>query len=309
MQYSLMMPFRSVPSTSQPLGRQPDLPQRHHWLLCLVVISLAPGLTACNRSSPKGQVVATVNGEEITLAELNEEARARGITVGNDVSLRNQLLADIIDRKLLLQKALELKLDETPVHLLAKRRTAEILLAQQLIAVTQGARQMAAEPGVQQSGSRFEEGGRSGRLTISVDRISFPGTLPAALAAEVERANRIDAVSDLLDQSGVEAERSLEVLDSSINHPALIARMSAAKPGQIIRYPEGDRIVAARVLAIVRHPLSPRERAQVELGRQRTRQAGRVIEDLLEEGRRRARIDYQEGFRPASGSEPSPGTR
>ncbi|GAC1576673.1 MAG: hypothetical protein NVS3B5_08350 [Sphingomicrobium sp.] len=91
-------------------------------------------LTACGPNEPHGQVIAVVNGVEITLAELNAEARARNLAIGSDRAQRDSAIADLINRKLLVQAAHERGLDQTPQFILAERRLREIFLAQQIVA-------------------------------------------------------------------------------------------------------------------------------------------------------------------------------
>lgn len=95
----------------------------------------APALLigACDRAPPTGQVVATVNGVEITLAELNAEGRARQWTIGTDRAQRDVALADLIKRKLLVQAATASGVQRTPDFILAERRLREVLLAQYLL--------------------------------------------------------------------------------------------------------------------------------------------------------------------------------
>jgi hypothetical protein len=87
----------------------------------------------CEQAGPRGQVVAVVNGEEITTAALNEEAKARNILDAARPAVRAALLQDLVDRKLLAQKAIEQKLDRSPRHLVAVEGMKEVLLAQDLL--------------------------------------------------------------------------------------------------------------------------------------------------------------------------------
>jgi hypothetical protein len=104
------------------------------WVPALPAIA-ATLLTACNPEVPTGQVIAVVNGEEITTAELNAEARARNLTIGTDAAQRDLAIADLVKRKLLVQAAEGRGLDRTPEFVVANRRLRDILLAQQLVAV------------------------------------------------------------------------------------------------------------------------------------------------------------------------------
>jgi len=111
-----------------------NVPDRSRGVKCFIISLAMAALAGCDGGPVSGQVVAVVDGEEITIPELNAEARARGLVIGTDRALRDRVLQDLIDRKLLVQAALDRKLDRTPDHLLAKRRSDEMLLANELIA-------------------------------------------------------------------------------------------------------------------------------------------------------------------------------
>ena len=92
-------------------------------------------LSACHASPPTGQVIAVVDGVEITLAELNAEARARNLAIGSDRAQRDQAIADLVKRRLLVHAAEARGLDRVPAFILAERRARDILLAQELVTV------------------------------------------------------------------------------------------------------------------------------------------------------------------------------
>ncbi|MDP9086633.1 MAG: hypothetical protein M3N02_07715 [Pseudomonadota bacterium] len=92
-------------------------------------------LAACHPSLPSGQVIAVVDGVDVTLAELNAEARARNLAIGTDRAQRDLAIDDLVKRRLLVRAAEARGLDRTPEFILAERRAHDILLAQQLITV------------------------------------------------------------------------------------------------------------------------------------------------------------------------------
>ena len=84
-------------------------------------------LTACDlgkakeAKAPAGQVVATVDGEEITARELRAELQGMSFPSPQArKSAEQAALQSIIDRKLLAKAAEEAKLDETPDFALQK---------------------------------------------------------------------------------------------------------------------------------------------------------------------------------------------
>ena len=78
---------------------------------------------------PKGQVVATVEGEDVTIHELNAELQSMALppnTARKDAE--RAALQNIVTRRLLMQAARERKLDQNPQYLMQQRRTNEQLL-------------------------------------------------------------------------------------------------------------------------------------------------------------------------------------
>lgn len=83
----------------------------------LMTSLLLTTLVACSSSDPIGkqtQVVAKVNGDEITVHQINGEMRRLQVPVANPQKVAKQMLTSLIDRQLLVQEAQKLNLDRTP---------------------------------------------------------------------------------------------------------------------------------------------------------------------------------------------------
>ena len=99
-------------------------------LLALALAGVALG--GCEKK-PEGQVVATVNGEEVTRRELASEFAAVGGKNGDDIAtVQPALVQAIVTRKLLVQEAERTNLDKNPQYLALSKRGQEALLAQML---------------------------------------------------------------------------------------------------------------------------------------------------------------------------------
>jgi hypothetical protein len=112
----------------------------HTWMRrCGALASIAfacVALSACGEGKakePSGQVVATVDGQEVTLRELRAEM---GNLTSSDPNQRRQLeqaaLQAIVQRKILAKAAQEQKLDKSPDYALFKQRAIELSLVQAL---------------------------------------------------------------------------------------------------------------------------------------------------------------------------------
>jgi len=255
-------------------------------------------LTAgCSKAEPDGQVIAIANGEEITLGELNEEARARGLPIVNNRTLRDSVIQDLVDRKLLVQEALRNKLDRTPAHLLATRRLNEMLLAQELIADAQNEAENPSDRDVREfikaHPRAFDQ-----RVLISVDQIGFAPVADAKLRSALAAAPSLDSIDALLTRAGVARTRDIALWDSAnLTEDVTTRLLSLTTTGSAI-LPQADRMVAVRVISVAPRPVPEAQQpalAREWIARQRT---GTVFQQLVRRARSTAKVDYQRDFDP-----------
>ena len=100
----------------------------------LGVVLVGATLAGCDKK-PEGQVVATVNGEEITRRELVSEVNALGAGGASEEQMKAaqpMVVQGIVDRKLLVQEAKRSNLDKNPQYLAMRQRADDVLLAQML---------------------------------------------------------------------------------------------------------------------------------------------------------------------------------
>lgn len=119
--------LRSSPAKSQPRSAR------------LVSVSLAlllmAGLSACDnkeKAAKSGQALASVNGEEITALQLNEELQRSGATAAQaqQPAVTKQLLESLIERQLVVNAAVQEKLDRDPQVVRGIERAKAMLIAQ-----------------------------------------------------------------------------------------------------------------------------------------------------------------------------------
>jgi hypothetical protein len=155
-------------------------------------------IVGCSKGEPKGQVIATIDGAELTLSELEAEARIRNLPIAANRTLRDALVTELVDRKLLVRAARARKLDATPEFILMQRRADEILLAQQLLATTAAdagtitdaevARKMNAEPSPAEAGAVEPDRARLARVRSSIERDRLEAVMNALLIQEQKSA-------------------------------------------------------------------------------------------------------------------------
>ena len=98
------------------------------FLCSATLLLLLAGLSACgSKEKAAGQSVARVNGEEITLLQINDELQKVG--AGQKVTSR-QVLDALVDRQLLVNEAQHDKLDRDPAIMQAVERAKAQIFAQ-----------------------------------------------------------------------------------------------------------------------------------------------------------------------------------
>jgi EpsD family peptidyl-prolyl cis-trans isomerase len=249
-------------------------------------------LTAgCNKAEPKGQVIAVVNGEEVTIGELNEEARARGLSIGNDPEARAKAVQDLVNRKLLVQEARRRKIDRTPEHLLASRRLDELLLVREFVGG-------AANPAPLSDADllayiKAHPFAYDKRVLIRVAQISAP----ASLRSSLEATHSLDEVQASLQKSRIPARRSEEVWDSAQLPESMTARLLASNGGLVL-IPGDGTALAVQVMSVTAQPVPPDQQlAQTRQWLQQQR-SDAVLQKLIDQASSGGRVEYQPGFEP-----------
>jgi EpsD family peptidyl-prolyl cis-trans isomerase len=247
-------------------------------------------------------VVAIVNGEEITIPEVNAEARARGLTIGGDTELRNRLVGELIERKLLVQSARNQKLDRTPEYLLSQRRSDEILLSQQLLVANSGS-ERDLTPQELNAVAKANPFAFDSRILVEVDQITILPALTPQLSHALTAAASIADAAKLLGSKGIPYTRRLEQWDSAGLQSSVTKQLVSAKSGTVLLIPGAQGTVALQVRAIVQRPTDASEREDVARELLRTQRTQLALQSLVQGARSSAKIRYQPGFQP-SGDRP-----
>ncbi|MGF7146649.1 EpsD family peptidyl-prolyl cis-trans isomerase [Sphingomonas zeicaulis] len=256
-------------------------------------------LAACSaiRAAPQGDVVAVVDGIEITSAVIDADARAAGLSLAGADAAKNRdlLVKRAVERALLVAEANRRDLARQPAFL-AERVVAENnLLADRAIAALVDQDPVVEDAAVQhfiaENPQMF-----AARRALHVHQIGFRA---GALApASLDDAKTMDAVIAALTERQVAFDRSDPLIDSATLPKDLAAQLAALRPGEPAHRTIGDTTYVTVVLEAtpVPHSLSEQQdRARRTLAaRERQWQVDKAVAGL----RRQARIAYQEGFAP-----------
>jgi peptidyl-prolyl cis-trans isomerase C len=267
-------------------------------LLAVGVLALA----GCNRDAPSGQVVATVDGEEVTIQEVNTEIQAANPPANADrEQLQRQALQRVIDRKLLVKAAQDKGIDRTPEYLAKQRRADETLLAQ-----TYAQQQLTAVPVPSATDlNKFMTDNASlfgQRQLLSLDQIRFAPPRDLKTLASLDKDKTLDQVAAHLTQMGIKYDRVPETLDTGAVPPALMRAIEKLPSGEPFVIPSQGTITVNTITGRKPIAVDPNEARAGATRAFRQQKFGEILQQQINGLRSSSKITYQNGFAP-----PKPG--
>jgi EpsD family peptidyl-prolyl cis-trans isomerase len=262
-----------------------------------LILAAAPLLWSCGGSkAPTGQVVATVDGDEVTLSELNQEAKLQNIGDANNPAIRQQLLQTIIDRKLLAGSATNQKIDRSPDYLLLRKRAEELILSDMFIRKSLTTSEQPREDQIEEF-ARSKPEIFTRRTIFTVDQIAFPQTDNQVLMQQLGAAKSLDEIEQRLSEAGVPRERATAKWDSARMPEDLPQRLRSLGKGEpFVRV--SNPMVAGVIVSMESAPVPDQQRralAAQGLIQQRVQNA---LTAWLERSRKAAKIQYQPAYAP-----------
>lgn len=260
---------------------------------------VALSLTACDKEAT-GQVAAVVNGEEITLQEINAELGSTPIPDGIDKKVVQQAaLQRIVERRLLAQAARDDELDKTPDYLLRERQLRDALLVQLM---GQRAERALKVPGEQEIDKFIAENPVmfGERKVLAVDRIQFAMPKNLDQLKALENDHSMEAVASRLKQMGIEFSRDTTQIDSAALGQQRLQQIRALPAGEPFVIPENGIVTVGVVTGERAEPVPAANARPLAVQALRNKQLSETIQQRLKQSRTSAEIQYQSGFAPAA---------
>lgn len=270
--------------------------------------ALAALVVGCHKGAPEGQVAAVVNGEEVTLQELNTEIGASNVPQGMDKQIaQREALQHIIDRKLLLGAARDKKIDKSPEFQSQKLRADELLLAQ-----TYAKQQLSAVPVPTEADiTKFmadHPNAFGNREQLQLDQIRFQAPKDTKGLNVLQQDHSLDAIAAHLRQMNIKFDRVQAGLDSAQVPTDLIKAINGLPAGEPFVLPTNGIITVNVLLGRRSVPTDPVQARQAAVGAWRQQKFTSLINDQLKSLKDGAKITYQAGFAPVdkkAGAAPS----
>jgi EpsD family peptidyl-prolyl cis-trans isomerase len=228
--------------------------------LSLVLLSLA-GLSACNskdKAAKTGQALVSVNGEEVTALQLNEELQRSGVSAAQaqDPAVTKQLLESLVERQLVLNAAMQEHLDRDPQVVRAIERAKGLLIAQAYMQKKLGA---ATKPTAAEVTDYFNANPEffAQRKQLEMRQLVIASdAITPAVKTVIDNAKSLDEVAAELERQQIAFSRNQITRSTSDLPKELTSKLLVMPKGQLFLVREGPRSVLSVVTEVRDAPVT-----------------------------------------------------
>lgn len=273
------------------------------WAVLPVLLATAL-LAGCDKE-PEGQVVAVVNGEEITLQELNTEMGGAEVAEGaNRDAIRNAALANVINRRLLGEIAKEQGIDATPEFIVRRRQMEEALLVQLL---SQQTGRDLKEPSAAEIDRFIADNPQmfAERTILALDQIRFAPPARGEYLERLAEAKSMNEVVATLNRLGIRFERGNVRVDTATLPVGMFNQISRVGNSEPFVVPSPSMVTVSYVLGTQPAAVTGDAARPLATNAFQQRAVATELERRMKAARDEAGIDYQPGFGPPADPTPT----
>lgn len=259
-----------------------------------VILLTVAGLAACGGDKQKkvGQALASVNGEEITALQLNEELQRAGVPAAQQEAASKQLLEALIDRQVVENVALKEKIDRDPKVMQAVERAKALIISQ---AYMQKKLSGMAPPSKAEVEDYFNKHPElfSNRKQFDMRQLLIASKdMNDALKQVIDKSKSLDEVAAWMESNKIGFARAQVSRTTTDLAPELVAKLQSMPKGQLFIINEGERAMLMTIVDIKDVPVKLAVAApQIEQYLVNTR-AKDAAKQEMERLRAAAKIEY-----------------
>jgi EpsD family peptidyl-prolyl cis-trans isomerase len=252
----------------QPLHIDQQMPIRHedtvnhiHFRKSLLSTAAIVALTlaGCHKTGAEhkpGQALASVNGQEITVLQLNEEMQRANVQPAQQDAARKQLLQVLVDRQLLASEAEKEKLDRDPMVVQAIERAKSLIVAQAYLQKHIGSVAKPTRAEVEAYYQKHPEFFAQRKQFVLNEVLVAGADMNDRIKSAAEAAKTLDELTAYLDAQHVKYSRAQVLRATSDMAPELTARIAAQPRGQLFVVKEPKQSLFLSVADVRESPLA-----------------------------------------------------
>lgn len=283
----------------------------------VVIISASLVLAACGRgdSDKKStQVAARVNSDEITIHQINQAMQRLGKVPEERVAqAQKQILDRLVDQQLLVQKAVEQKLDRDPNVVAAVEASRRQILAQAYIQKVAGAAAKGSGDEIKEFYAKHPELFQERRIyRFTQLAIAAQGDQQQATRAKLEQLDKspdkdrvLQQLADWLKQQDIKF-RATQTAQAAEQLPLeALPRYHQMKIGDLMFQPGPQGVVVSQLTASQTQPLNEEQARPFIEQYLQNRERLKLSEDEMKRLRIAAKIEYVGEFAKLEQAQPA----
>jgi len=226
-------------------------------IYALAAALLCMGLTACGgKGEPKGQVVARVGKDEITVLDLQSEMA--GFQAPNAAVRKiaeQRALNGIVQRKLLAQAAEKEKIDRSPEYARQREQVDEALLVrtwqERLARAVPAPSPEEVQKFIGEHPDLYAE-----HKVIAVQGLRFNSPSDASVIKGLQPLNTLEEVVSYLTSRNIPFKDASGEMDTLSVDPRAIDQLMKLKPQEVFVVPQGNLVLVGRINGVRVVPLA-----------------------------------------------------
>jgi peptidyl-prolyl cis-trans isomerase C len=220
------------------------------WLLCgALLLLVGMGLTAC-KGKGGGQSLARVNGEDITVLQVNDELARANVPADQQQDASKKILESLIDRQVLIDEAMRQKLDRSPgVQQAIARNKAQIIEQ----AYLEGILSKISKPTTAEMSDYFHKHPEifgNGKLYDMKSLLIAGRDMDDKLKAKMAAAKSLDEIETWMKSNNVHYARGVASRSTMNMPPEMAARLMSMHVGQMFVVNEGGNSMIVAIISI-----------------------------------------------------------
>ena len=237
------------------------LPTLKRLLGIAALVLAAAGLAGCGNKDKAaearpGQALASVNGEEITVLQLNEEMQRAGVPAARQAEAGKQILQALIDRELLESEAAKEKLDRDPKVMQAIERARSLIIAQAYVQKRIGEQGRPTPGEVADYFNKNPQFFANRKQFAMNELIVAANDLSAEVRAAADGARSLEEVAVFLDARNIRYGRAQVTRSTADLNPQLSAKLLGMPKGQLFVVKEGDKAMLISIAEVRDAPVT-----------------------------------------------------
>lgn len=276
------------------------------WLLCGVLLMVAGlGLTACSKEKGGGQSLARVNGDDITVLQVNDELARANIPADQQQAASKNILESLIDRQVIVDEAMREKIDRSPGVLQAIERAKAQIIEQ---AYLQGVTAKIDKPTSAEMSDYFHKHPEifgNGKVYDMVSLLIAAKDMNDQLKAELGSAKTLDEVAAWMRSHNVRFARGVASRNTMSLPPEMAAKLMGMHVGQMFVVNEGGNSMVVAIANIKDNPIAFEDAAPAIEQYFKNKNTKDAIDTEVKHLRSLAKIEYLNASAPAA-AQPAP---